>query len=246
MLLVVAGGCGLGDYEAKIKSEQERLRYVDRINQFLGLPILPPPKKENTVTANAAVNRAAAARPAEVPLFLRPPKGIASKYEDQPLGNLLFRYLNKSAGMRDSSEFREMDIGISRKADMAAFRSEVLLALPGASDAPPQPAPQKPFWRDALRYDKVEYSVGTPPMSYYVFFHKTDSYQQTPDSPMQTVQIAIVFQVPADKVSDPKAGVQESMNLCLQTLGIGLDANRARALLKPPPPPPPPTALPPR
>src|SRR5262249_23759698 len=76
---------GLAEYEAKSANEQKRLEQFDEEARFLGEPVeLPPLPPEPGSTTQA--------KPAAGGLFLRLPKGKATKHNSQLLGELLYTY----------------------------------------------------------------------------------------------------------------------------------------------------------
>src|SRR5688572_20343701 len=68
---LACAGCGLGEYEAHMLAEQQRLERFDRDNRLLGDPVSAP----------AAWARATPSMPE---LFLRPPRGVSSGPDDKP------------------------------------------------------------------------------------------------------------------------------------------------------------------
>jgi hypothetical protein len=83
LCLLLAGlacaGCGLGEYEAKMLAEQQRLERFDRDNRLLGDPVSAP----------AAWARATSSIPE---LFLRLPRGVRPAPDENPWNDPLFHY----------------------------------------------------------------------------------------------------------------------------------------------------------
>jgi hypothetical protein len=89
-LALLAGGCGLADYEARMQQAQARVNRYDEENRVLGDPIIIPSRK---VEAKVEGGRRGAARSVPiVALFLRPPRGISPAPEDEAIKDLVFRY----------------------------------------------------------------------------------------------------------------------------------------------------------
>ena len=79
-------GCGIAAYEAKMTSEQERLKYFDKEEDLLTGPVdrpRDPPKKDPN-----------SKEPDLADVFFRPPKGISTKFteNDKPYGPYFQRY----------------------------------------------------------------------------------------------------------------------------------------------------------
>src|SRR5262249_5961235 len=95
--LLLAAGCGLGEYEQLMNKERDRLREFEDENRLLDKPLLMPVNldpKEGKLEEQPALLR--------IKVFLRPPKGVSSacadkdaKKNDQPAdasGVPLYRY----------------------------------------------------------------------------------------------------------------------------------------------------------
>lgn len=79
-LVLGAAGCGLADYEQHIDKQREYLKLYDEENELLGPPLEMP--KRVIKDAKGGIRQD---EPLTVGFFLRPPKGIASKFkQDDP------------------------------------------------------------------------------------------------------------------------------------------------------------------
>ncbi|MBM4072273.1 MAG: hypothetical protein FJ271_25600 [Planctomycetes bacterium] len=89
--LVFTGGCGLEDYEKRMDEQKAYLQLFDEENELLGPPLDMPVR---TIKDAKGIR---AESPLAVEFYLRPPKGIASKFktDDPPFmyeGVPVFRY----------------------------------------------------------------------------------------------------------------------------------------------------------
>lgn len=86
LLVVVAAGCGLSEYEAMMRGAQEQVARYDEEAEYLGDPLVVPKKKEIAKDGSAEKTVAIAN------LFLRGPRGIRTTPEEAPHGGVAYRY----------------------------------------------------------------------------------------------------------------------------------------------------------
>jgi hypothetical protein len=108
LFAVLAGGCGLGEYERKMLEQQARVERLERENKELAAPLeLPAGDGEES--------------PPDV--YLRPPKGIRSKPEKDLWGGLLHIY------PAEGGNFAGVYVGWGKK---DSFKSDVLRLVGGS------------------------------------------------------------------------------------------------------------------
>src|SRR5947209_16442704 len=95
-LLVLCGGCGLTDYEARLEVQQKRLKYIEDENQNLEKDVtLPNDDNDNFVDTSV--------------FYFRPPKGIKTETEPKMLGKYFYVY----PSVRSDSGFKDVLIAVA-------------------------------------------------------------------------------------------------------------------------------------
>lgn len=84
LLTSVIVGCGLNEYQSLADVEQERIKYLDEENQYLGDPV-ELPKRRGDKSASASSDEATS-------VFFRLPKGVRRKPDPNPVGTVLYQY----------------------------------------------------------------------------------------------------------------------------------------------------------
>jgi hypothetical protein len=132
LLAVLLGGCGLADYEARMKDTQARLQEYDQTNKLLDEPVVLP----------------------KADLFFRPPRGIHKTAEGEPRDGLLYHYPAHSGG---PGPFLFVELAVA--ANRPDFTAEVLRHYPSSGQAlafgPGHPRP--PDHRTPLPFDTREF-----------------------------------------------------------------------------------------
>jgi hypothetical protein len=88
LLAALAVGCGLSDYQAEMRATQEQVERFDEERQLLGDPLDPPLKR--VVTKDTGKEQKE--KVISYSFFLRPPAGIRTTSELDPVGGLMYRY----------------------------------------------------------------------------------------------------------------------------------------------------------
>ena len=132
LLAVLLGGCGLADYEARMKDTQARLQEYDQTNKLLDEPVVLP----------------------KADLFFRPPRGIHKTAEGEPRDGLLYHYPARPSGAGPFL-FVELAVVPSRP----GFAAEVLrhYSVAGELIAFPPGIPRPPEHRTPPQFDTREF-----------------------------------------------------------------------------------------
>jgi hypothetical protein len=120
-LLAALGGCGLSDYEARMREAQARLKRFDEENKLLGEPLQVPTRTDEKTKAVVPVADA----------FVRPPRGIMSMPEKEPRSGLLYRYPPAQGGAAPFTQV-EVAYGTGQK----DFVNEVLDRFGNTNEKP--------------------------------------------------------------------------------------------------------------
>jgi hypothetical protein len=138
---VLLGGCGLADYEARMKETQARLQEYDQTNKLLDEPVVLP----------------------GADVFFRPPRGTRKTAEDGPRDGLLYRYPARAGG---AGPFLFVELAVA--ANRPDFAAEVLrhyqpsgpvLAFPPGNPRPPEHRTPLKFDTHEFDGDDATYSV---------------------------------------------------------------------------------------
>ena len=233
--LLLVAGCGLGDYEKLMKTEQDRVQVFDKEYKLLGPPLKMPVDRDPMK-----------ARPEEQPallrmgVFLRPPRGFKDSAADKdkpvnPSGLPLYRY----EGPNGYPLFLAGDSGTLAP---EKFRQDVLAALTDYYQSvtkqplavPPEPAlktilkqplPGRTLKPGAIKYqalvisepgaDPADPKEGPPRSSFLIYYHQAGKNQ-----------VALVYQVPRGTRTADNPG--EEIKFSLQTLGVGPEKSAAQ------------------
>jgi hypothetical protein len=132
LLCVLPAGCGLAEYEGRMKETQARLQEYDQTNKLLDAPVVLP----------------------GADLFFRPPRGIRKTAEGEPRDGLLYRYPPRAGG---AGPFLFVEVAVA--ANRPDFADEVLRHYqpsgPVLAFGPGNPRP--PEYRTPLRFDTREF-----------------------------------------------------------------------------------------
>jgi hypothetical protein len=227
VLALLASGCGLADYEARMVAEQKRLEYLDLENAYLGEPITPPPKPPSPPAESEPANPAPSNQP-EMDLFLRLPKGVATKYKSMPLGSVLYQYVGNSAPISDRGvpvaeaagcNFQDIYVATSRTLSLGEFWEAILqpFGVGDRSSLKPVTLDAPPDRPKALTYETLSFTQpGEKPLSYYIYVYPGDQGK-----------VGIVYVVTPDKTGS--SDMIKAKDLSLKSLVIGADATAVRA-----------------
>ncbi len=131
-------GCGLPEYEARLRSEQEYLERFDEEMKVLDEPLEAPKRKEGKETVQDLI-------------FLRPPKGIGKTAQEATLGPVS-RYVRSNP----TCPFTEMYLATA-PSDQKDFGTAVVNALAVQLGKPEQRRVAKTlFRRDPQPFDLYE------------------------------------------------------------------------------------------
>jgi hypothetical protein len=222
--LVLATGCGLGDYEKRVEEERARVQAIDEEEQALGTPLLMP---DNPFAADEAKGHPMP----QNEVFLRPPRGISSRPADAEkptrAGDVfLFRY--------PGPEGYNLFLAGAAPGTLATqqFRKDVRTALSEyAANLSKQPLtfPPNAALTGVIKQPPVSRTVKLPPIRlegqsvddsaaddkghrYLLHFQRVAGNRQ----------IAVIYQLP--RAAAGQANVTQAIDLSLRTLGIGPDA----------------------
>jgi hypothetical protein len=123
-LIVVSGGCGLTDYEARLESQEKKLKYIEDENQNLEKDVsFPDDDKDDFASV----------------FYFRPPKGIRPEPEAKLLGKHFYQFPSQRA----DSGFKDVLIALAdeSKTTPAKFQKEIkdFLEIKGPASAPAAP-----------------------------------------------------------------------------------------------------------
>jgi hypothetical protein len=220
--LLLASGCGLGDYEKRMHDEQARVVAFDDEDRALGPPLVMP---ENPYDEKENKGHPIP----ENQVFLRPPRGISpnpvGKDQEAPTraGDVvLFRYAGEGynlflagvpPGTLTTKQFRD-DV---RKA-LSEYSATVLkqpLTFP--ADAAESGVLKEPLLTKTVKVppirlvsqvvdDSIEGEKGS---RYLIYFHSGDANQH----------VAVIYQVP--RAAAEQVNVTQAIDFSLRTLGVG-------------------------
>lgn len=253
--LLLAGGCGLSDYEARMKETQVALDRFDEETRLLDEPIYVPlnPRKEGEGVAKPVVE-----------LFFRPPRGIKQNYDLNPLDGLLFRYGRKPKEAA-AEPVRLPDTPppprVIRYDPVDGFQ-EVLVAwlVPDPNKKPVELKdfaaqilgliPQSKVVGEQLPRPREAKPVGRPPFAYqpYDFEDPSGNHLSVNFLLGTKTFVAVVYKIEKGKKTSNR-DVDKAIQLSLESLAVDADAAPALEKYKrqggkmssPPPPEPPPT-----
>jgi len=161
LLLLAAGGCGLNEYQAKMRSAQDRLERFEEENKLLGDPLAMPQIKDKEGNVISAGN-----------IFLRPPKGISPTPGADPRGNLLFRYVPSKEG--GAGPFQQLELAFGDKKD---FRDDVLRNYPGADRIKEEGKKVQAPGRRSVQFWAYEFDDAQRSYSLYFWGDREDTTQ---------------------------------------------------------------------
>jgi hypothetical protein len=228
-LLLLAGGCGLAEYEAKMKETQDALDRYDEETHLLDEPIYVPlnPKKEGDDEVRPVVE-----------IFFRPPRGVQQLFDTKPLQGLMYRYGRKPY-VPAPPPIQFPDAPPPRKVvvhEPVPGIQEVLVGWQG-QDPSKKPVELKDFATEVLNlfpaakvdrpaYERKANSPGRPPFSYqtYEIEDKAGNHLSINFVMGTKTFVAIVYKIEKGK----KASVDKAIQLSLETLAVDADAEPAR------------------
>jgi hypothetical protein len=198
--LLVATGCGLSDYAAKMSSQKARAVRFDEEEKNLGevakMPVLPT-KEGKEESWN---------------VFLRLPKDVLDKPVTQDQSNLaqlhgglLAEYRGKGAGA-----FQGVFLGVDR--DRKDFRKEVLNLFPASGEIRPSETKKIPGPESELIFERNTFDDSKSTLS--INFCQRSGFQ-----------VAVVFRVKKGGM----ALNSRAIDLSLETLGVGSEVSAQRA-----------------
>jgi hypothetical protein len=124
LLALVLGqaGCGLGEYEEKMRGAQARVQLFDEENRLLEGPLVAPQETDPKTNQVSDV----------APVFFRPPKGISLKRDDKRPDRLRYRYPPTQSG----GAFVGLDLALAKGEDDLAVNKVVASWFPGQQVPP--------------------------------------------------------------------------------------------------------------
>jgi hypothetical protein len=223
---LLGGGCGLDDYEAKIRKDQLRLEFFDDEYDKLGSPPgIDPPKSEDKDKYPVPAGK----------VVLRQPQEIDEKCASKPVG-MFYDYPRKSKG-----KIRHLYLAWDEKAKAKEFRDKVFAGLEAfhvsvsqkalapvrLKERPPPRKPPPPF--EAATYDTKETDANkvVHEMRYFIYLYPEATEQ---DKDKEAFQVAIIFVVDLDPLKEGEEPASEQrvnqtvkteIDYCLGTLSVG-------------------------
>jgi hypothetical protein len=205
---LVAGGCGLADYEEQMAEAQERVERFDKENKVLGDPLAPPTKVKEEKVGDGQP-RTVLVTVANI--FLRAPKGIQVKAEDEPYRGLLYHYPAAGPAGPDAVGFTDLYVAAAGD-DLQKFQEDVLRAFP--TDGKPRKYKRSiaaPGRADPLEFDVTEFDSGDH--TYVVHFYPTGR-----------PTLALVYRLARGR----RQSADPVLELSLATFAAGPEADRLR------------------
>lgn len=227
LALAAAGfssGCGLSDYEQQVRFQQDRIDYIDRQNRYLSpTPINPPPRRAGG--AAAAPEGEGSGKPAtgsDFDLFLRPPQGISSQYEERPIGAYLYKYKS------DNAQFAGMLVATAVGVGKEDFWKDLVYTF-GQYEAPAKLEEHTPFGQEPMQFQSLGLGPIGPSGQDYVYLFYV--YQGT-TADGKAALVGIAFMVPPGRVNSQEELTAIDLSLC--TLAVGPQAAQAKQSYRPP------------
>ncbi|HEV3255985.1 MAG TPA: hypothetical protein VG013_03825 [Gemmataceae bacterium] len=212
-LFLIAGGCGLREYEDRLVQQQDRLDYIEKENKNLGAPVKFKARKE--------VKEGQTTKPAPN-IFLRLPKGIPVEGAEAFPGSLLYCF-NK-----DSSKPEGVDEVCIAGGKEEQFEKDVLAEIQKTrklgeprrqEDKLPPPLDQEP-----LRFTAYSAIDGkTPKSSYLIYFYENAGYH-----------VAIVYRQQPATDDSGKIAFDPRIDYSLKSLAVGAAAVQKRSQYRAP------------
>jgi hypothetical protein len=205
--LLLAAGCGVQEYEQRMRDQEERLQRFDKIRdeeaKYLGdSPLKMPRKVVKVKNDQGKEEKQEVAFPFD--FFLLPPKGI--KAEPKPASGGWFEYGGSAASVK-------LYLAESQGSP-DAWRGQLIKSLGGPSGLELKREKKQPLAGKAWEVAKAEFPIGN--VQYIIYF-----WHQGAD------HVAVAFEVPKDQVDQPD--VKRQIETSLLTLAIGSRAGRLRS-----------------
>jgi hypothetical protein len=215
--VLLGGGCGLDHYEQQLESEQKRVKYLDDENQNLeGNPLKLPEKKGEDKEAVQGND-----------FFLRPPKGISTTPDAQPLG-LLYRY----SSTNPNGNIQDLLVAVVKTKDSTEkFRQDILQNLRALGLSATGPTKSRDVGVPTghpVHYDFYELQGGPNQPGGFVYFYR--EYIEGEGA----YQAALAFR---GTPSSPLASDSPVIDLTLGSLRVAGAAQAQHKRVRPVPPP---------
>jgi hypothetical protein len=211
--VVLATGCGLSEYEARMSSEQARVHRIDEENRLLDDPIeLPPPKDPPPAKQSpGGKEKEKEKEPDKNPrpeYFLRLPKGLSrTPSEKQQLyGNFLYVFPRVT-----KTGFQEVYFGFG-KDSKPDFIRDVTKLFPSSGTLSIVKTEARPLGREPYTFDTVTIE------------DQQNSTLVIHACQRNGINVAVVYRMDRAKTEEMK----RAMMLSLETLGVGGEVNALR------------------
>lgn len=247
LILYLAAGCGLSDYEKRMDQQSLALKLFDEENKTLGDPLDFPMLID--------VKSSAAKPILLVEFFLRPPKGTQSKpknpEKESPGKVPLICYSGPAGNNVLVSTFRiAQDAKVPKKVEGQMTPKEFQHQVREALARFYEKEIKKPIdWSRAEKTEKktVQVPSGKGPLLNLIFDYQTltddpDPGRKTPPPPGKTKddyhdfrlffyqtgieQAAIVYQIPSLKRNDSE--INKAVEFSIRSLALGMEASKKR------------------
>lgn len=201
LLALLAGGCGLADYEEQVAEARTRVANFDKENKELGEPLAIP------LRTREEKDESGKARKVQSPVgnfFLRPPKAVRTQADAEPVNGLLYRFPAGTNGFKA--------LYLAAADDPKEFPGAVLRAFPHDD----QPAAKR--W-------SVKLPEPSPPLDFDVtqFGNGDDAYTALFYPPGRPT-LALVFCTERSR----RQALEPLMELSLSTFATGTEADRLK------------------
>lgn len=200
-LLLLAAGCGVSEYEAKMQETQRRVQRFDEESKLLDSPLTiptPPAKDKNA--------------PPPPLLFVRPPRGIlpSANNEKEPRNRILYTFPAK--GVNAAGPFINMEVAVGDKSK--DFEAEVLRSFSPSGNLTQKQRQFKPPGRDPLTFQSTEFEEGQGHYSVNLWRG-------------QDHQVALVYSIQRGQ----REKAAKALDASLESFAVGKDVGKARQSL---------------
>ncbi|MFO0927198.1 MAG: hypothetical protein U0736_09180 [Gemmataceae bacterium] len=203
VLGLLAGGCGVAEYEKKMLEAQNRLQRFDEEKRVLGAPLnLPRVLDENQVSTDVAN------------LFLRPPHGISENpsNDKEPRERLFYSYPPATGKQAGGFTLVELAFGdVLRDRDFAQNVLRCFSATGGTASR--TNSVQAPGRAEPVTFQTTEFEDGQ-------YFYSVNVWRGSKQ------QVAVAYWV----LREQKAAARRALDLSLRTFAMDADATAARQL----------------
>jgi len=220
LVLLLIAGCGLDDYEKRMKVERERLEDYDLQAKYLGDPIdysqsIKVASKQEAKQMGKKDDGKATEITQTIRAYLRPPKDIASK-SSRKEGSVLQAY-DPVGTVNMNAPFQGFYLGVGFNQKPADFRNAALKPFGLSASTNLKDATVQPAGRPAKRFGAVQTEAKAPMgiVTLYVYIYEEGPYQ-----------VALIYKVLQSKASTE---ADRAIDYSLRSVEVGDAAIRAKS-----------------